>query len=151
MTKLQSISYENAVANFMNKYGQPMRIKPEIPTRDELSLRSRLIEEEAIETRDAINMCSHVIGKAAFDGKTVSPGDEQSLLIEVADGLADLLYVTFGTALSFGIPIESVFAEVHRSNMTKSVLGHDSVGKKVEKGNYSRPQIGTIIELARRK
>lgn len=143
---LESIGYMQAVANFMNKYNQPMRLKPEIPTDDELRLRRKLIEEEARETLTAIERCLSL--RSIHENYAKLRGEQESLIIEVADGLADMLYVTFGTALSFGIPIESVFAEIHRSNMTKQKLGHTNVGEKIQKGNFSRPQIGSIIRLA---
>ena len=63
-------------------------------------------------------------------------------LVELADGMADLIVVVCGTALSYGIPLDEVFAEVHLSNMSK--LGED--GKpiyredgKVLKGPYYHP------------
>lgn len=148
--KLQSINYTNAIANFMNKHGQPMRLKPDLPSRDELLLRKKLVGEEAKETCDAIQKGISMMDIAIFTEKGFTIQEKEALLIEVADGLADLLYVVFGTALSFGIPIEHVFAEVHRSNMTKEKLGHTNTGQKVQKGNYSRPQIGSILELYRR-
>ena len=40
-------------------------------------------------------------------------------LVGVADALADLLYVVYGTAVSYGIDMEPIFTEVHRSNMSK--------------------------------
>ena len=61
-------------------------------------LRWALIEEEAAEFRTAI---------------------EAEDLVEVADAIGDLLYVVYGAALTFGIPVAEVFTEVHRSNMTK--------------------------------
>src|SRR5262249_982854 len=50
-------------------------------------------------------------------------------VVGVADALADLLYVVIGSALQWGIPIERVFAEVHRSNMTKEGGGKRADGK----------------------
>lgn len=64
---------------------------------------------------------------------------------KVAKELADLLYVTYGTAASFGIDIDKVFKEVHRSNMSK--LGEDGKpiyredGKVLKGPNYSEAQI----------
>lgn len=145
--RVQSINYLHAVATFMNKHGQAMRAKPSIPNIEELMLRSKLIEEEAKETCAGIAVCETL---QRLD-KTFDQRDPQvtEALIQVADGIADSLYVLFGTALAFGLPIESVFAEVHRSNMSKPKLGHTNVGVKVEKGNYSRPQIGAILESFR--
>lgn len=143
---IQMVNYLDNVFKFMMKYGQPVRKQPEIPTDDELRLRRKLIEEEARETLTAIERCLSL--RSIHENYAKLRGEQESLIIEVADGLADMLYVTFGTALSFGIPIESVFAEIHRSNMTKQKLGHTNVGEKIQKGNFSRPQIGSIIRLA---
>jgi predicted HAD superfamily Cof-like phosphohydrolase len=67
--------------------------------------------------------------------------------VELADGLADLIYVVIGTAVAFGIPIDAVFNEVHRSNMTKNVCNEPLLKGKVSKGaGYSPPQIAKILE-----
>lgn len=66
-------------------------------------------------------------------------------IVEVADALADLLYVTIGSALQWGIPIRRVFAEVHRSNMTKSGKKTRPDGKILKGNNYSPPDIGQIL------
>ncbi len=78
-------------------------IRGEVPPRPTLDVPYRelhiaLIEEELDELRTAM----------AADN-----------LVEVADALADLLYVTYEAAFAFGIPIDDVFAEVHRANMAK--------------------------------
>jgi predicted HAD superfamily Cof-like phosphohydrolase len=62
----------------------------------------------------------------------------------VADALADLLYVVYGTATSYGVPMDAVFAEVHRSNMTKS--NELDEGGKVTKGpNFELPELDEIL------
>lgn len=40
-------------------------------------------------------------------------------LVQTADGIADLLYVVVGTAITFGMDLPAVWAEVQRSNMAK--------------------------------
>ncbi|HLZ10534.1 MAG TPA: nucleoside triphosphate pyrophosphohydrolase family protein [Chloroflexota bacterium] len=50
--------------------------------------------------------------------------------IKVADGLADLLYVIYGAAIVYGIPIAPVFDEIHRSNMSKDFPDDTDRGKK---------------------
>jgi predicted HAD superfamily Cof-like phosphohydrolase len=50
-------------------------------------------------------------------------GVEEGNLVEIADGLADIIYVALGAAISYGIPIDKIFDTVHRSNMSK--LGAD--------------------------
>lgn len=102
---------------------------PAFPNHERVALRLDLIFEETQEL---------VVAVSAYD------------IIEVADALADLLYVTYGAALEFGIPIDRIFEEVHRSNMTK--LGEDGQplyregDAKVLKGpNYERPNIEGVL------
>jgi predicted HAD superfamily Cof-like phosphohydrolase len=70
-------------------------------------------------------------------------------LVAIADELADVLYVVFGTAVTYGIPIDAVFEEVHRSNMTK--LGEDGTpiiaesGKCLKGPNYEKPRIDELL------
>ncbi len=59
----------------------------------------------------------------------------------LVDGLCDLLYVVYGTAVTMGVDLEPVFAEVQRSNMTKDGGGKDA-GGKIEKGpNFTPPDV----------
>jgi len=94
-------------------------------------LRCALIEEEAAEFRAAV---------------------ENGNIVGVADAIADLLYVVYGAALTFGIPVREVFAEVHRSNMTK--LGDDGLplyredGKVLKGSNFSPPKLHPILIAA---
>lgn len=70
-------------------------------------------------------------------------------IVEVADALGDIAYVVYGAALAFGIDLDAVVDEIHRSNMSK--LGGD--GKpiyrhdlKVLKGpDYFRPDIAAVL------
>lgn len=72
-------------------------------------------------------------------------------IVEAADGIADLIYVAVGTAISMGIPIDEVFAEVHRSNMTKTANKADGesgkkYGDKTPKGaTFEPPRIKEIL------
>lgn len=70
---------------------------------------------------------------------------EEGNLIEVADALADLQYVISGCAVAYGIPLEAVFQEVHRSNMTKTPLGKNSKGGKGE--GYQPPDIKKCLQF----
>lgn len=116
------IDYLAMVAEFHYKFEHYTAIKTQIPPINVVVLRRRLISEEAME----------------FD-HAASQGD----LVEIADALADLLYVVFGSALAFGIPIDKVFAEVHRSNMTKQ--GKDEFGKTIKGPDYTPPEIKGIL------
>jgi len=70
-------------------------------------------------------------------------GNEQ----EVLDGLADLLYVLLGTAVTFDLPLEEAFLEVHKSNMTKEKQPKDADKARVrDKGpNYVAPDLARVL------
>jgi NTP pyrophosphatase (non-canonical NTP hydrolase) len=68
---------------------------------------------------------------------------------KIADGIADLIYVVKGTSVTYGIDIEPIFNEVHRSNMSKCIDGKlikDSSGKVLKPNSYSPPDIKVLIE-----
>lgn len=109
------------ILDWHRAFGVPVAESPGFPSEDRIRLRCSLIAEEWGELRLAM---------------------EQRDLTEVADGIADLLYVVYGTAAEFGLDADALFAEVHDSNMSK--LGED--GKpiyredgKVLKGPHFRP------------
>jgi predicted HAD superfamily Cof-like phosphohydrolase len=116
------------VREFMNAFGQEVKTDPELPSKKVQTLRVKLIAEELQELRDALK------------GKDI---------VEIADALTDILYVTYGAGLAFGIDLDKCFAEVQRSNMTK--LGED--GKpiyredgKIKKGpNYESPNLKKVL------
>lgn len=88
-------------------------------------LRIRLIQEEFDELKEAI-----AVGH----------------LVNIADGLADILYVVYGAAVTYGIDMDPIFAEVHRSNMSK-VGGHKREdGKWVKPPTYSKANLAPIIQ-----
>jgi len=69
--------------------------------------------------------------------------------VAIADALADMAYVIYGTAYTYGIPLDAVLAEVHRSNMTKDFSTEP--GKKIRKGaNYSPPDIAAVLARGER-
>ena len=96
------------VKEFHQVFDIPARTELYYPTLEEIELRLRLIKEEHDEIIDAI---------------------ERETIYDVAKELADCIYVILGTALTFGIDIDKVFEEVHRSNMTKL----DEFGKPVRR------------------
>lgn len=88
-------------------------------------LRANLIHEEAIETVNAIKN-----------------GD----LVEAIDGMCDLLYVVFGTAVSFGIDLEPFFNEVHRTNMLKTTGPIREDGKRLKPEGWQPPRIKEMLD-----
>ncbi len=112
------------VQEFHEAFDILMKETPGIPDETTQGLRLSLIREELDELRE---------------------GFETSNIVEVADAIADLLYVTYGTAVSCGIDIGPVFEEVHRSNMTK-VGGHKREdGKWVKPAHYSPARIAETL------
>ncbi|NJL16890.1 MAG: hypothetical protein HC938_06495 [Nitrospira sp.] len=97
-------------------------------TDDTKQLRVRLIQEEFDELKEAM-----------------AAGN----LAAVAKEMADLLYVTYGTAVSYGIDMEAVFQEVHRSNLSKVGGYKRADGKWVKPPTYSPAQIDPILEAQR--
>ena len=116
------------VGTFMRTFGQEVKSKPSLSTDKINNLRLNLIKEELDELKDAIH---------------------KKDLVEVADALTDILYVTYGAGHAFGINLDRCFDEVQNSNMSKL----DNDGKpiynengKVMKGpNYFKPNLSKFI------
>ena len=68
-------------------------------------------------------------------------------MVELADGLADIIYVAIGTALEFGIPLDRVWAEVHRTNMAKRDPATGKVRRR-EDGKVLKPEGWTPPDIA---
>ena len=91
-------------------------------------LRQALLDEEVDELREAV---------AAAD------------VVKIADALADITYVVGGTAVTYGIPLDAVLAEVHKSNMTKTNTPDEA--KLVKGPGYEPPHIAEVLGLQRKK
>tara|TARA_B100001769_G_scaffold62672_1_gene46421 strand:+ start:707 stop:1135 length:429 start_codon:yes stop_codon:yes gene_type:complete len=128
--EMSDMSNFNKVKTFMDTYGQEVKNTPEFPDSKIVQLRIDLIQEELNELKEAIN---------------------NNDIIEVADALTDILYVTYGAGHSFGVDLDSCFNEVQNSNMSK--LGDDGKpiynesGKVMKGPNYFKPNIKKIIGL----
>lgn len=88
-------------------------------------LRAELIREESKELRKAI---------------------ERGDLVEAIDGMCDLIFVTLGTAVEFGIDLEPFWDEVCVSNMAKKGGGKRADGKQLKPKNWQPPDIKGILE-----
>lgn len=120
----------NRIKHFMRIFGHKVESFPTFPDQKIIDLRLELIEEEfnrefkhALEARD---------------------------MIGVADAIGDILVVVLGAAAAFGIDADAIYAEIHRSNMSK--LGADGKpiyradGKIMKGPNYSPPDIKSVLE-----
>jgi predicted HAD superfamily Cof-like phosphohydrolase len=124
------MSFYTDVRDFHQAFGQRIGEKPEFPDVSERTLRMKLITEEFNELCDA---------------------EEANDLVEVADALADIIYIACGTAVSYGIPLDDVFAEVHRSNMAKLVDGkviRREDGKVQKPEGWTAPDIKGVLDKA---
>ena len=112
----------------MKTFGQEVKNQPAFSSEKINKLRYDLIKEELAELKDAM---------------------EKKDLLEVADALTDILYVTYGAGHAFGINLDKCFEEVQNSNMSKL----DQNGKpifnesgKVMKGpNYFKPDLSKFV------
>ena len=116
------------VGTFMKTFGQEIKGKASFSSENVNKLRYDLIKEELGELKEAI------------DNKD---------LLEVADALTDILYVTYGAGHAFGINLDSCFEEVQNSNMSK--LGVDGKpifndkGKVMKGPNYFKPNLSKFV------
>ena len=120
---------QNCIKDFMIAGDQTVRTTPTTDiTYQEKLLRIKLMCSELSELIDAM---------------------ASNNLIGIADGIADLIYVVKGTAITYGIDIEPIFNEVQRSNMSKCIgnkLIKDSSGKVLKPNSYSPPQLQPILD-----
>lgn len=142
------------VARFMHfvcKVDFTNKMKPNCPTRAEIRLCLRLINEELSELTEAMWCLSPSAQEALrLDIRKMheATGTYQQVtdkLAEVADGLGDLLYVVLYAANIYGIDMEPIFQEIQRSNISKVGGTKDEYGKLIKPPTYSPANIGPII------
>ena len=119
----------NKVKTFMETFGQEVKNRPSFSSKKINDLRYELIREELDEFKEAL---------------------KNKDILEVADALTDILYVTYGAGHAFGIDLDKCFEEVQQSNMSKL----DEKGKpiynksgKVMKGPiYFKPDLTKFVK-----
>lgn len=123
------MSFYTDVRDFHIAFGQRVGQSPMIPEDiNERDLRISLLEEEFKEYLQA---------------------EEKNDIVEIADALADIIYIACGTAVSYGIPLDKVFNEVHRSNMAKLVDGkpiYREDGKVLKPDGWTPPDIERCLK-----
>ena len=116
------------VGIFMKTFGQEVKVKPSFSTDKINKLRIDLIKEELYELTEAM---------------------KNKDLLEVADALTDILYVTYGTGHALGINLDKCFNEVQNSNMSK--LGkngkpiYNEFGKVMKGPGYFKPDLKKLL------
>ena len=112
----------------MKTFGQEVKTKPSLSTEKINKLRIDLIKEELEELTEAMN---------------------NKDLLEVADALTDILYVTYGAGHAFGINLDQCFEEVQNSNMSKLDKNgkpiYNNAGKVMKGPNYFKPDLSKFV------
>ena len=118
----------NKVGTFMKTFGQEVKTKPSFSSDKINKLRIDLIKEELEELQEAM---------------------KNNDLLEVADALTDILYVTYGAGHAFGIDLDKCFDEVQNSNMSKLSENGEPIynesGKVMKGPNYFKPDLSKFI------
>ena len=116
------------VGTFMKTFGQEVKTKPSFSTDKINKLRIDLIKEELNELTEAMN---------------------NKDLLEVADALTDILYVTYGAGHALGINLDKCFQEVQNSNMSKLDENgkpiYNEQGKVMKGPNYFKPDLSKFV------
>lgn len=111
------------VRQFHDKFSFPVSETPAEPSEPLVRLRQKLLTDEVAEVAQAVEL-----------------GDLKNL----AQELADVVYVAYGTALTYGIDLDVALARVHKSNMTRS--GSEG-GKAVKGPGYEPPDLSRALGL----
>ena len=118
----------NKVGTFMKTFGQEVKSKPSFSSDKINKLRIDLIKEELDELQEAM---------------------KNNDLLEVADALTDILYVTYGAGHAFGIDLDKCFEEVQNSNMSKLDENgkpiYNEAGKVMKGPNYFKPDLSKFV------
>ena len=118
----------NKVGTFMKTFGQEVKSKPSFSSDKINKLRIDLIKEELDELQEAM---------------------KKNDLLEVADALTDILYVTYGAGHAFGIDLDKCFEEVQNSNMSKLDENgkpiYNESGKVMKGPNYFKPDLSKFV------
>ena len=117
------------VGVFMKTFGQNVKQSSSFSSEKINALRVSLIKEELDELIEAMN---------------------KKDLVEVADALTDILYVTYGAGHAFGINLDDCFEEVQNSNMSKLDKDgkpiYNDKGKVMKGPNYFKPDLNKFIK-----
>ena len=116
------------VGIFMKTFGQEVKNNPSFSSDKINKLRVDLIKEELSELTEAMS---------------------NKDLLEVADALTDILYVTYGAGHAFGIDLDKCFEEVQKSNMSKLGLNGEPIynefGKVMKGPNFFKPNLKKFL------
>jgi predicted HAD superfamily Cof-like phosphohydrolase len=121
-----SKDWQKDIEELMVAFNQPVRYTPTVKVGEkEKELRYALVKEECNELLEAI---------------------QTNNMDKIADGIADLIVVTLGTAHTYGINVQPIWDEVHRTNMLKTTgPDHPVTGKKQKPAGWKPPDIKSLL------
>ena len=117
------IDYLGMIKKFHKTFGMPIGDTPKNISRHAFANRLRLINEELSEYCKAVS---------------------ENNIVEIADGLGDLLVIIFGTAVEHGLPMDEIFEQIQISNMSKRDGHFDGSGKWIKPDNYKPVDLSWI-------
>ena len=124
---------QRQVLSFMDAMHQRWRPAPTAPHLvpvDEQRLRVQMLIEECDELCDALDSYS---------------------LPAIAKELCDVLYVVYGTALTYGLDLEPLFQAVHVNNMTKATGAVRADGKRLKPADYQPVDLAPVLACLRER
>jgi predicted HAD superfamily Cof-like phosphohydrolase len=133
-----SLTNAEKVRAFHELIGEAPPVAPSYPDDRLLALRRKLIEEEHEEVMEALDRLS-----------AAKPEERERRFAAAAHELADLLYVTYGALLWFGIDADEVFAEVHGANLRKTAGPKREDGKQLKPPGWRPADVAAVIERQR--
>lgn len=119
----------NDISEMMSGFEQELPLTTDFPDQKTRNLRIKLLMEEFHEYIDA---------------------EMDSDMVEISDALGDMIVIIIGTALSYGIPLDKIWNEIHKSNMAKidedtgKVIRRDD-GKVIKPESWTPPDIQGIL------
>ena len=123
------MNYINMIKDFHWIFNVPRGDKPQLLLPGDSIRRLTLISSEVGELGNAVR---------------------QQDLVEIADALGDLLYVTFGMAVEMGLPMDKIFTEIHRSNMSKAnkdgTVTKDAGGKVLKSSEFKPVNLTWLLK-----
>lgn len=144
------MSIRDKLIEFHKAMDIPVLDRPQVPADERVRLRAALVVEEVLELLEACFHAPASLEEAKRDLHGIIRTSKIEVdLIEVADALADIIYVAEGMNLEFGINGKEVFDEVHRSNMAKAGGGKHPNGKIKKPDGWTPPDVAGVLKRQR--
>jgi len=131
------VSNADLVADFHRAVGVELPDRPTLTSLDALDLREALVREEFEEVMEQF---ARVRARAEADEVALED------LAAFAHELADLIYVAYGALVTFGLPADAVFAEVHRANLAKTSGPKRADGKQLKPDGWQPADVLAVLE-----